>query len=303
MIILVTGAAGFIGRRLIRSGEQALVRRPMGLESERVGDLLNFASLVRACEGVETVFHCASLADALAGDAEDQWRVNVEGTRNLLAAAVEAGVKRFVFLSSIKAMAEPGSECVGEDWPGEPSTAYGQSKRAAEEAVLEAGAKYGMHVVNLRLAPVYGAGSRGNLWRLAQAVRRGWFPRLPQTHNRRSIVHVQDVVEVVRLVAQRPEANGRTYIIADPQPYSTFEIVEAMRAVLHAPALWRVPVWALRAAGYAHPRLQEAIQRLMGSACYSPARIERELGWRARVGLAEGMREMLEPGAAPSARA
>lgn len=294
MTTLVTGAAGFIGRCLLQPGDRALVRRPAGLPNEVIGDLLEPGSLARACEGIETVFHCAGLADAL-DDSGAQWAINVEGTRNLLEAAGSAGVGRFVFLSSVKAMAEPGDACVDEDWPGEPASAYGRAKRAAEEAVLEASAKYGMHGVNLRLAMVYGRGSRGNLWQWAQVVRKPWFPALPAVNNRRSLVHVQDVVEAARLVAGRPQANGRTYIVADPRPYSTHEIEQAIRAVLGKRAYWRVPAGLLRAAGGLHPRFYELADRLMGSACYSPARIERELGWRARVGLEAGLREMLGP--------
>lgn len=293
MTALVTGASGFIGRRLLQPGDRALVRRPSGLAGEVAGDVLDFASLARACEGIETVFHCAGYADAMGSAAEAHWRINFEGARNMAQAAGEAGVKRFVFLSSVKAMADPGEDCADEDWPGEPPTPYGQAKRAAEAAVLEAGAKYGMHVVNLRLAMVYGRGGRGNLERLARAMRAGWFPRLPETGNRRSVVHVEDVVAAARLVACRPEAQGRTYIIADPQPYSTRQIMDAIRAVSRAPAFWGVPGWALRLAARAHPRLAGIVERLLGSACYSPARIERELGFRARVGLAQGLREML----------
>lgn len=87
-------------------------------------------------------------------------------------------------------MAEPGDACADKDWPGEPATPYGRAKRAAEDAVLEAGAKYGMHVVNLWLAMVYGHGGRGNLERMARGIRAGWFPPLPETGNRRSLVHM-----------------------------------------------------------------------------------------------------------------
>ncbi len=309
MPTLITGAGGFIGGRLRQGGERALVRRPMGQVDEAVGDLLDPLSLAAACEGIDTVFHCAGYAHAFGStDPENHWRVNFEGTRNLVEAAGQAGVRRFVFLSSVKAMADPGGECVDEDWPGEPSTPYGRAKRAAEAAVLEAGAKYGMHVVNLRLAMVYGHGGRGNLERMARGIRAGWFPRLPETGNRRSLVHVEDVVEAVRLVAARPEANGRTYIVADPRPYSGREIFDAMAGVLpRLSFVWGMPERLLRwlgKAGDAGGRIlarplpfdSEVVGRLLGSACYSPARIERELGWRARIGLAEGLREMLGEG-------
>lgn len=295
MKILVSGGAGFIGRRLIQPGDRALVRNASAVPNAVVGDLLDPASLARACEGIDTVFHCAGYADAFAAsDADAHWRINYQGTRNLVEAAAGAGVKRFVFLSSVKAMAEPGSECVGEDWPGEPATPYGKAKRAAEEAVLAAGAKHGMHVVNLRLAMVYWRGGRGSLARMARAIRAGWFPPLPETGNRRSLVHVQDVVEVMRLVAARPEAGGRTYIVADQPAYSTREIYDAIRTVLDLPPVrWSVPADLLRFAGRLHPRLHEVVDRLLDSACYSPARIERELGWLARIGLQEGLQETL----------
>jgi nucleoside-diphosphate-sugar epimerase len=162
--ILITGATGFIGRHLLQAGDRALVRVPHGLVGEITGDLLAPKSLPTACEGIDTIFHCAGYAHAFtSSDPDAHWRINFEGTSNLLAAAGEAGVRRFVFLSSVKAMAEPGDESADEDWPGEPITPYGRAKRAAEDVVREVGAKYGMHVVNLRLAMVYGRGGRGNL--------------------------------------------------------------------------------------------------------------------------------------------
>lgn len=304
MKTLVTGASGFIGRYLLRPGDRALVRTASNNPDWVVGDLLHPPTLAAACEGIDCVFHCAGYAHAFASSrAQDHWRINFEGTRNLLAAAVEAGVKRFVFLSSVKAMAEPGDECVDEDWPGEPATAYGKAKWAAEEAVLEAGVKSGMHVVNLRLAMVYGRGGRGNLERMMHAIRAGWFPPLPETGNRRSLVHVDDVAAAMRLVAEMPAAKGRTYIVADPVAYSGREIYDAIRLALGMqPAPWRVPAGLLRAGGALGdglgrvlrrtlPLNSEVIARLLDSACYSPARIERELGWKACVSLADGLQQ------------
>lgn len=296
MTSLITGANGFIGRRLIQPGDRGLMRNLTALPSSVRGDLLDFSSLASACEGTETIFHCAGYAHAFSSsDPDVYWRINYEGTRNLLAAAGHAGVRRFIFLSSVKAMAEPGDVCADEDWPGEPITHYGKSKRAAENEVLEAGSKYGMHVVNLRLAMVYGKGGRGNLERMARAIRAGWFPPLPETGNRRSLVHVKDVVEVMRLVAETAEANGRTYIVAESCTYSGRQIYESIRTALDLSASpsFTVPEGFLRAAGYLNARLGEIVDRLIGSERYSPARIEQELGWRARIGMTEGLREML----------
>lgn len=117
--------------------------------------------MAAACDGINCVFHCAGYAHAFSsrsvGDTDLHWQVNFEGTRNLVEAAGLSGVRRFIFLSSVKAMTEPGEALADESISGQPDTAYGQAKRMAEAAVLEAGRRYGMHVVNLRLAMVHTA--------------------------------------------------------------------------------------------------------------------------------------------------
>jgi nucleoside-diphosphate-sugar epimerase len=309
MTTLVTGSTGFIGRALARAEERRMARNPS--DGEVRGDLLDRASLEAACEGVETLFHCAGYAHAVfSANPALFWKVNYEGTRNLLDAAGKAGVRRFVFLSSVGAMARPGDACVDEDHPGEAVSPYGKAKRAAEEAVLDAGAKYAMHVVNLRLTLVYGRGAPGNMAYMVRGIRAGWLPPLPETKNRRSIVHVSDVVSAIRFVAEDARANGRTYIIADPRPYSGREIYDALRETLGMPpARWRIPPGLFRAcgrlgdalaavSGRAFPRPSGLVSRFLDSACYSPERIERELGWSARTPLAEGLREMLSTGGA-----
>ncbi|KAB2928690.1 MAG: NAD-dependent epimerase/dehydratase family protein [Dechloromonas sp.] len=306
MSTLVTGAGGFIGRRLLSGGARALVRTASRLPGAVVGDLLDRDSLRTACAGIETVVHCAGYAHAFtSSDPDAHHRINFVGTCNLLDAAAAAGVRRFIFLSSVKAMAEPGEACVDEDWPGLPETPYGQAKRAAEERVCETGARHGMHVVNLRLSMVYGRGGRGNLERMARGIRAGWFPPLPATGNRRSLVHVDDVVAAIRLVTDAPAANGRTYIVADAAAYSGSELYDTLRLALGMPpTAWRLPAPVLRLAGRLGdvggsllrrplPMNGEVVERLLGSACYSPLRIERELGWRAKIALIDGVKEML----------
>ena len=312
---LVSGATGFIGRRLIKALLEdglpcrGLSRMPVSDATSLAVDLGDKTALTAACAGVTSVFHCAGHAHAFgsltAEDAAMQWQVNFEGTRNLVEAAGIAGVRCFVFLSSVKAMAEPGEACADEDFPGQPETAYGQAKRAAEAAVLEAGQRHEMHVVNLRLAMVYGAGGRGNLERMGRLVRRGLFPPLPETGNRRSLVHVDDVVAALRLVAGDQRANGRAYIVASPEAPSGRTLFNALRSALGMPqCTWSVPASMLRVAARCADGVEtlskrrmpfdsEVLDRLLGSAWYSPARIENELGWRARVSLANGLAEMV----------
>jgi nucleoside-diphosphate-sugar epimerase len=203
-------------------------------------------------------------------------------------------------------MAEPGLLCADESFPGTPKTDYGRAKLAAEQAVLEAGEKYGMQVVNLRLAMVYGAGGRGNLERMARLVERGFFPPLPETGNHRSLIHVDDVISAMRLVASDQRASGGTFIVASQEAPSGRTLFDALRAAQGLPECnWSVPANLLRStANLADffekilkrrlPFNSEVVARLLDSAWYSPARIEQELGWRAKVSLVDGLREMLK---------
>lgn len=310
---LVVGATGFIGQRLChafaRDGEsfRALARSAETGTDMIVADLSDAASLAAACTGVRRVFHCAGYAHAFSSqndaDATRHWQVNFEGARNMALAAAKAGVETFVFLSSVKAMAEPGDCCVNEDWPGEPITAYGKAKRAAEEAIREIGDQFGMDVVILRLSMVYGAGSRGNLERMARLVARRLFPPLPETGNHRSLVHVSDVVDAMRAVADTPKAAGNVYIVAGPEAPSGRQLFDALRAAQGLPVCrWQVPHPVMRMAalvgdGMEHlvqrrlPIDSEVLQRLLGSAWYSPERLALELGWRAKIRVVDGIRE------------
>lgn len=311
---LVTGATGFIGSRLARrlQGEgrpcRLLARRADRDRAVFAADLDNPAMLAEACTGIDTVLHCAGYAHAFNARQEHEtthhWRVNFEGTRNLAEAAGQAGVRRFVFLSSVKAMGEPGARCADEEYPGLPNTAYGRAKRAAEEAVRNAAPRYGMEVVILRLAMVYGAGGKGNLERMGRMVRQGWFPPLPETGNHRSLVHVDDVVAAICTVTDDARANGRTYIITGPEAPSGKELHATMRRVLGKKASrWAVPETVLRMAaragdgleslcGRRFPLNSETIDRLLASAWYSSDRIARELGWHPVISLETGLQEM-----------
>ncbi|RIX43573.1 MAG: NAD-dependent epimerase/dehydratase family protein [Rhodocyclales bacterium GT-UBC] len=317
-MILVSGASGFIGKHLMASlladstPCRALLRTPRKMAwggSSAIADLSDRAALIAATEGVETVIHCAGYAHAFSVGSEEEikknWAINFEGTRNLIEAAGYSGVKRFVFLSSVKAMADSVEECVDESQEGVPSTVYGESKRAAENVVLATGQRFNMHVVNLRLAMVYGRHGRGNLERMAALVGRGVFPPLPETGNRRSLVHVRDVVDVVRHVSQDPRANGRTYIVASPHAPSGRELFDAIRAALGLPkSNIHIPEAMLKLLARLGDGIQlcarrrvpfnsDVLSKLLDSACYSPEAIWRDLGWRAAVPLSEGLREML----------
>lgn len=315
--VLVTGATGFIGSRITAElGRQqiaarTLSRHPLRGTAARVGDLTRPETLAGLCDGIDTIVHCAGFAHAQANVRDDfaarHEAVNHQGTRNLLEAAGRAGVRRFVLLSSVKALATPGDRRIDEEFPGEPDSPYGRAKRAAEAAAFDAGNRYGMQVVALRLAMVYGAGDRGNLGRMVEGVRAGWFPPLPDTGNHRSLVHIEDVTEAVLLAMSHPGAAGRCFIVASEEAPSGAELYDAIRRMLgRSVPSWRLPASVLRCVGAAADRVSrivrkplpvstELVDRLLGSAWYDPGRIAQELGWRARVPLERGLRDYLDP--------
>ena len=243
-------------------------------------------------------------------------RVNVHGTAALLDAAVAAGVRGFVYFSSVKAAADPGERCVDETWDAWPQDAYGRSKREAEELVLTAGREHGLHVCNLRPCLVYGPEVKGNLVRMIDAIERGRFPPLPEFGNRRSMVGLDDLLAAAQVAMGTPAARGCTYIVSDEAPCSSRELYLSICKALGQPVpVWTVPLWLLRlgaATGDVMGRLlsrpmplgNAALQRLAGSACYRSEQIRRQLGWQPRQTFADALPVIIaaRPSPRPSGR-
>lgn len=320
---LVTGATGFVGSRLVavlqRHGIHLTVAsrdqsKAKSLWSDSVAccqlDLTSSERVTGICDGIDTVFHLAGYAHADDGDSDALTKlhrqVTVDGTDALLLEAARAAVRRFVFLSSTKAMSEGDDRRLDEQSPAVPLSAYGRAKREAELLVLKAGAKYGMHVCVLRLPLVYGPGVKGNLLHMIGAIDRGRFPPLPEVRNCRSMVHVEDVVQALRLAVENPKANGEVYLVTDGRAYSTYEICALIRRALgKAEPTWKVPIGVLRAAagiGDAIGRIRGrpfffnsvTLNKLIGSAWYSSEKIERDLGFRPTHILKTALPEMVE---------
>jgi len=313
-LALITGASGFIGRVLCQKLREQSVRVRAGMRqmSEGPWDEVVTFDLARqklpedAMAGVDTIFHLAGKAHALSEtcqDEEDYFRINVEGTSILLEAARVAGVRRFVFISSVKAMGEGGDACQDESVTCRPETPYGKSKLAAERLVLEGG--YVPEPVVLRLSMVYGSSRKGNLPRMIEAVAKGRFPPLPEVGNQRSMVHVEDVVQAALLAAEKPAAVGQTYIVTDGHTCSTRQLYEWIcEALDKSVPVWTIPPGLLKVLakvgdGIGHVRGRrfvfdsDALDKLIGSACYSSKKIQRELGFRPTKELGPGLREIV----------
>jgi len=313
--VVVTGATGFIGQhlveRLVAAGVEvvALVRaQKAGLwEHTLLWDTSMVAPDLSEFGEVDAIFHLAGKAHALSSgwqDEQEYFPVNIAGTRCLLEAAREARVQRFVFFSSVKATGEPVDRIVDETDQSLPESMYGRSKRMAEQLVLEG--DYVPEPVILRLSMVYGPTQMGNLARMIEALRKGRFPPLPETDNKRSMVHVDDVVQAAILAAEKMEAVGQTYIVSDGIPYSTCQIYAWICEALEKPVpSWHVPIGVLKTLAKVGDGIgvlrgrrlmfdSDALDKLLGSAYYDSGKIERELGYKSSRNLQSALTEIVE---------
>lgn len=303
-LFVVTGASGFIGRRLCaalreRGRVRALIRHEMTGPWDEciVADVAGDAMVSRAFDGADVVYHLAARAHALAerkSDISEYTRVNVDGTRRVADAARAAGVPRLVFASSVKAM--------GEGDGGAAMSPYGQSKRDAERIVLASGI---VEPVVMRLALVYGPGVEGNLGGMLRAVRARRFPPPPRMHNKRTMVHVDDVVRVMIAAGDHARAAGRTFVVTDGVAYSTRGVYDAMLAALGRPApawslpapMWRVLALAGDALGAVMNRRapfdSDAYRKLFASAWYAGTDLGAELGMAPSLTLEDALPDMV----------
>ncbi|HEX2190363.1 MAG TPA: NAD-dependent epimerase/dehydratase family protein [Longimicrobiaceae bacterium] len=313
--VLVTGATGFLGGHLCEAllargvPVRGLVRGPgsrlpAGVEPAHAADLLDREALRRAVAGAEAVVHLAARVHVMRDGAEDPLaefrRVNVEGTRVLLEEVVAAGVRSFVFVSSVKAVGEAGTVPWTEATPPHPVDPYGISKLEAERLVRETAERAGLHAPILRLPLVYGPGVKGNMLQLFALVDRGIPLPFGAVANRRSMAFSGNVVAAIEAVLHGPSAGAETFFVSDGRDLATPELVrEVARALGVAPRLLRVPPALLRAAARAgdavsrvapFPLTSAALQRLTGSLPLDASKLGRATGFRPPYTVEEGLR-------------
>lgn len=296
-MIAITGSSGFIGSRLVASlaGEdlRLLVRkRDESLSyNQVVCDFGVDAIPLDALDGVSKVFHLAGFAhdmqDATKVESIYQ-KINVDVTIELANLAVKAGVKSFVFVSSVKSGGRPlGRRCSDELDQNRSEGVYGRTKREAEIKLLQICKESGMHVSIVRPSLVYGPNVKGNLKLMLSGIEKGWFPPLPETHNKRSMIHVDDLVRAILLVAEEDRAHGEIFIATDGKPYSSREIYIAMCVALGKPiARWSVPKSLFGVISLISPHVKYKLSKLLGDECYSSKKLEK-LGFKAQRALCE----------------
>jgi nucleoside-diphosphate-sugar epimerase len=302
--ILVTGASGFVGRALVNelaaAGQsvRAAMRQPADIfprsvEVVAVSDLTRPVEWRALLRDVATVVHLAGIAHASRELAETAYdRVNRLATAELAAAARAAGIRRLVFVSSIRAQSGPAaSQALRETDQPHPTDAYGRSKLAAEEAVRAANVPYTI----LRPVLVYGADARGNLARLLEVARSPWPLPFMMFRQRRSLLARQNLIGAIRFALDTPGALGQTYIVADPSPLTLGEIVAAMRAgEERPPGLFPVPPPLIGLTLKAMGRGEEW-ERLGGSLVADPEKLLLA-GWQPSIETRAGLAAMARSG-------
>jgi nucleoside-diphosphate-sugar epimerase len=219
----------------------------------------------------------------------------VDGTVNLARQAAAAGVKRFVFISSVKVNGEstPSGRAFTEADFANPQDAYGQSKHEAEQSLRQLSADTGMEVVIIRPPLVYGPGVKANFAALMSVVQRGWPLPLGAVHNQRSLVAMDNLVDFIITCITNPLAANQTFFVSDGQDLSTTDLVRGMaRAAGVTARLLPVPVWALQTGALLLGKGDE-IQRLCGNLQVDISKARSLLGWVPPVSVDEGLRRSM----------
>lgn len=296
MHIFVTGASGFVGSRLVQllvaraDNRVTVAARGSRFTCAVAEKVVRFEDLSTACfsaelAGVDAVVHCAArvhvMKDLEADTLQAFRRVNVEGTLNLARQAAQAGVRRFVFLSSIKVNGEgtqPGTRFTA-DQLGSPSDPYGVSKMEAEQRLRDLATTTGMEVVIIRPVLVYGPGVKANFLSMMRWLHKGVPLPFGAIHNARSLVALDNLIDLIITCVNHPAAANQTFMVSDGEDLSTTDLLRKMALALGKPArLLPIPaVWLTTAANMLGKR--SLSQRLCGSLQVDIDRTRSVLGW------------------------
>lgn len=326
-IALVTGATGAVGPDLVRElveygySVRTLTRHnpskglfPDGVETIR-GDVRDATTVRHAVDGCDSVFHLAAklhINNPSPKLQKEYEAVNVEGTRLVVDAAQSAGVRRIIYFSTInvyKRLPQTGNTKTTlhtEDSPVEPDSLYGITKLQGEKIALAATRHDGKALATvLRLAAVYGPHMKGNYIRMAHALNRRVFIPIGKGNNRRTLVHSADVARAALQVAESPVARGRIYNVTDGTPHTFNEVMTAICRALQRPVpKWSAPVTPIRISmemaarsaqffGQTLPVNAGTVDKLVEDIAVSSERIQREVGFNARIKLSEGWQQLL----------
>ena len=320
--ILITGPTGFIASHLIpllvqkhyeiraalRNTSKSL---PPKVTPILVGEIDGNTDWREALEGVDTVIHLAARAHIIQEKSLNPegefFKTNTQGTANLVQQSIGAGVKHFIFISSIGAMATLSNQPLTENSPCKPDTPYGSSKLQAEQTLIELAGPSEMTWTILRPTLVYGPGNPGNMERLIKLINRGLPIPFGSVKNRRSLIYVGNLIDIIATSLTHPNAKNQAFIVSDGQDLSTPELIQKIAKYLEKPCnLLPVPPSLLKLAGYLGntgqhllnrplPLNSQTIDRLLGSLIVDTSHIQTSLNWQPPFTIDEGLKQTLQP--------
>lgn len=304
--VLITGANGFVGQSLcaqmrqhgwyVKAAVRLSCRLPAGVDMVSVGAIYGDMDWTEALYGVDAVVHLAArvhvMQDEAAGPLAEFRSVNVEGTLNLAHQAAATGVRRFIFISSIKVNGESttlGEAFTADDVPT-PMDPYAISKHEAEQGLHQLAAKTGMEVVIIRPPLVYGPGVKANFQSMMLWLKRGVPLPLGAIHNKRSLLALDNLVDLIITCLDHPAAANQIFLAADGEDLSTTKLLRRMAYALGRPArLMPIPASLLEAGATLLGRRDMAL-RLCESLQVDISKARTLLGWNPPISVDEGLR-------------
>jgi nucleoside-diphosphate-sugar epimerase len=321
--VLVTGSTGFIGSHLIpvlhkdnwqitaAIRQDSVFPAQQSIKVVKVGEIDNKTDWQEVLQDIDTVIHLAGRAhilhETIANPEAEFIRVNTNGTINLVKQSLKAGVKHFIFVSSIHAMAAKSTHILNENAPCQPDSPYGHSKLQAEQALINLAKDSSMTWTIIRPTLVYGPGNRANMERLMKLIKRGLPLPFGAIKNRRSFVFVGNLVDAIITCLDHPNAANKIFLISDNQDVSTPELISLIAQQIQQPCqLLPVPPNLLKFLGYLGDMAESLsgqnlpfntynIDRLLGSLSVDSSHIQKTLDWQPPFTLEQGLALTIEP--------
>jgi len=279
MTILLTGGSGFIGTNLLKELEKnhknitLIGRKNHNKHKTFICDFIKDDIPEDAFNNIDTVYHLAGYTPELNRKISSNLynKVNVKTVLKIAQISLNRKVKNFIFLSSVKAKNS--------------LDIYGISKKQAEDGLLKLSKNSDMNIIVIRPALVYGGQVKGNLKLMIDGINKGWFPPLPETKNKKSMIHIDDLVSAILFLSNKSNLKHKIFIATDGNSYSSAEIYNTLCFVLgKVPPKWRIPKVFFSIISHIHPSIKFMVEKLFGNDFYSSENLQK-LGFKPKKSL------------------